>query len=244
MRKKNPAEPEFDIAEIPAITGRTVKGGADIPQAVVNRLPVYFRRLRELINRDVLKISSEELADICGVTASQLRQDMKYFGGLGQRGYGYNVMRIYNSISETLGVGRKYSAVIIGAGDLGTALCGSRLFEQRGVWVKGVFDVSKKKIGKTVADVTVSDASELKAFCRGRDIDIAVICCPSRTAEELYGMLRGTGVRGVWNFSPSQLDPAVLGVPVVNICTGDSLMMLTHEMSVRENGKNENKDQL
>ncbi len=237
MRRKDREEPEFDINAIPGIAGRNVKSGAEIPQSVINRLPRYFRCLRELLNRDIVRVSSEQLSQAVDVTACQLRADMKYFGGLGQRGYGYNVMKLYNSISEVLGVGKKYTAVIIGAGNLGKALAQSRLFEQRGVWIKGVFDISKKKQGTTVADSEVSDVSVMRGFCRDNGIDIAVICCPSRSAEELYSLIEGTGVKGVWNFSPSELDPAVLGVPVVNICTGDSLMLLTHEMSLKENGK-------
>ena len=239
MRKKTPAEPEFDINAIPSITGRAAKNDEAIPQPVINRLPRYFRCLRSLLNRDTGRISSEQLAQMAGVSACQLRQDMKYFGGLGQRGYGYNVMRLYNSISETLGVGRKYTAVIIGAGKLGKALAESRLFEQRGVWIKGVFDISEKAIGETVSDVAVLDVSQLKKFCRERSIDIAVLCCPSRTPEELYSLIDGTGVKGVWNFSPCELDPQTLKVPAVNICTGDSLMLLTHEMSLKEKEKNE-----
>lgn len=241
MRKKEPEDTGFDINSIPGIAGRSPKNSCEMPQALINRLPVYFRCLRDLINRDVLKISSRELSDICGVSPAQLRQDMKYFGGLGQRGYGYNVMRLYNSISETLGVGRKYSAVIIGAGRLGEALYESRLFEQRGVWVKGVFDVSREKAGKEFGDVTVRGTEELCDFCRENRIDIAVICFPCLEKEEVTGLLKDCGVSGVWNFSQVRLDGEELGVPVENICTGDSLMMLTYEMSVRDNRKDENK---
>lgn len=237
MKKTDNPASEFDITEIPGITGRSSKNENEIPQSVINRLPRYFRYLRELLNHDTVRISSQQLSDLMGISACQLRQDLKYFGGLGQRGYGYNVKRLYNSISEELGVSRKYTAVIIGAGKLGRALSESRLFEQRGVWIKGVFDTDAEKLGGTVADAEISDVSALRGFCRKNEIDIAVICCPSKTPDELYALLEGAGVKGVWNFSPCEVDPRVLGVPAVNICTGDSLMLLTHEMAEKEDRK-------
>ena len=234
-RKKTAPEDELDIMEIPAIADMTpARPEEEIPDSVIRRLPRYFRCLRELLNRDVMKISSSELSSLTGVSASQLRQDLKYFGGLGQRGYGYNVKRLYTGISERLGVGKKYTAVIVGAGNLGRALSNSRLFEQRGVWIKGVFDVSDSAIGGQIGDNTVKNVSELKDFCRNSKIDIAVLCIPSADQAELVSMLDGTGVKGVWNFSPCEIDENKIGVPVVNLCTADSLMYLTYEISSKQ----------
>ena len=234
-RKKTAPEEELDIIEIPAIADMTpARPEEEIPDSVIRRLPRYFRCLRELLNRDVMKISSSELSDLTGVSASQLRQDLKYFGGLGQRGYGYNVKRLYTGISERLGVGKKYTAVIIGAGNLGTALSNSRLFEQRGVWIKGVFDVSEKIIGGQIGENTVKNVSELKDFCRNSKIDIAVLCIPSSDQAELVSLLEGTGVKGVWNFSPCEIDENAVNIPVVNLCTADSLMYLTYEISSKQ----------
>lgn len=236
--KKIPQREEFDITVIPAIADRAASvPDCDIPETVVKRLPRYFRCLRELYNRDIMKISSAELSELTGLSAPQLRQDLKYFGGLGQRGYGYNVKKLYTCISEYLGVGKKYTAVIIGAGNLGKALSNSRLLEQRGVWVKGVFDISDKVIGKTVADNTVRHVKELKDFCKQNRIDIAVLCIPANDGEELCKIIKDTGVRGVWNFSPCEIDEKAVGVPTVNICAADSLMMLMREMSEQEDKK-------
>jgi redox-sensing transcriptional repressor len=230
--KKVPEQQEFDITGIPAIADRaTAVPDEQIPDAVIKRLPRYFRCLRELYNRDIMKISSTELSEITGLSAPQLRQDLKYFGGLGQRGYGYNVKKLYTCISEYLGVGKKYTAVIIGAGNLGKALSNSRLLEQRGVWIKGVFDISDKVIGRTVADNTVRHVKELKEFCKNNRVDIAVLCIPANESTELCDIISGTGVRGVWNFSPCEIDEKAVGVPVVNICAADSLMILMREMS-------------
>jgi len=240
MKKRQPEE-DLDILNIPAIADMTQqKPDGQIPESVIKRLPRYFRCLRELYNRDVMKISSKELSDITGLSAPQLRQDLKYFGGLGQRGYGYNVKKLYTCISEFLGVGRKYTAVIIGAGNLGTALSNSRLFEQRGVWVKGIFDRSDKVCGKVIADNTVRNIKELPEFCKNNDIDIAVLCIPANESGQLCGALSGCRVRGIWNFSPCELDEKSMGVPVVNICTADSLMMLMFEMCGQRDNKDEN----
>ena len=234
-RKQNSPEDDLDIIGIPAIADMTVsRAEEEIPDAVIKRLPRYFRCLRELLNRDVMKISSSELSEMTGVSASQLRQDLKYFGGLGQRGYGYNVKRLYTGISDKLGVGRKYTAVIIGAGNLGKAISNSLLLEQRGVWVKGVFDISKDAVGTVIGENTVADVSELKKFCRGGRIDIAVLCIPASDQTELIELLDGTDVKGVWNFSPCEIDEKKLNIPVVNLCTADSLMYLTYEMTCRQ----------
>lgn len=242
-RKQTPGEDDLDIIGIPAISDMTVsRPGEEIPDAVIKRLPKYFRCLRELLNRDVMKISSNELSEITGVSAPQLRQDLKYFGGLGQRGYGYNVKRLYTGISERLGVGKKYTAVIIGAGNLGKAISKSLLLEQRGVWVKGVFDISSDVIGTVVGENTVKDVSELKRFCADGKIDIAVVCIPCADEAELVGMFDKTNIKGVWNFSPCEIRPDSLDIPVVNLCTADSLMYLTYEMTRRqERDNNENK---
>lgn len=236
MSRKMPTpEDELEMIGIPAIADMTVSRPDDeIPDSVIKRLPRYFRCLRELLNRDVMKISSGELSQLTGVSASQLRQDLKYFGGLGQRGYGYNVKRLYSGISDLLGVGKKYTAVIIGAGNLGKALSNSRLFEQRGVWVKGVFDVSDKVIGTKIGENTVKNADGLKDFCRSSKIDIAVLCIPASDQSELLKLIEGCGFSGVWNFSPCEISPGALSIPVVNLCTADSLMYLTYEMTSKQ----------
>lgn len=239
MRKKqNVQEEPDDIYSIPAIADRAVsQPECVIPEAVVKRLPRYFRCLRGLLNNDVMKISSSELSDLTGVNAAQLRQDLKYFGGLGQRGYGYNVKKLYTSISEQLGVTKKYTAVLIGAGNLGRAIINSRLCEQRGVWIKAVFDGSPSVIGKEIGDRKVSDVAELRRFCRENKTDIAVLCIPADAKSELLGIIKDCGFKGVWNFSPCELDDSDAGAKVENICTGDSLSALLYRMCEDEREK-------
>ena len=120
----------------------------EISQAVVSRLPRYFRYLGELKDSGVERISSQELSDIMHVTASQIRQDFNNFGGFGQQGYGYNVEYLYNEIANILGLHEKHHLVLIGAGNLGQAIANYMNFERRGFLITGIFDVNKEIIGK------------------------------------------------------------------------------------------------
>ena len=135
-----------------------------VSPAVIKRLPRYFRYLRELIREGTMRISSGELAARMHVTASQIRQDLNCFGGFGQQGYGYNVQYLYTKISELLGVGEGYSAVIVGAGNLGRALIRNSMFEKRGVDVIAAFDIDPQQIGRVISDVTVHPMSEMVEF--------------------------------------------------------------------------------
>ena len=135
-----------------------------ISNAVIRRLPRYFRYLRELIRNDIMRISSRELSEKMNITASQIRQDLNCFGGFGQQGYGYNVKFLYSEISHILGVDNGISAVIIGIGNMGKALVNNPLFEKRGIKVMGLFDTDPNVIGKTYGDLTVMDANNVSAY--------------------------------------------------------------------------------
>ena len=115
----------------------------EISQAVIRRLPRYYRYLGELLESGVERISSNELSKRMKVTASQIRQDLNNFGGFGQQRYGYNVKYLYTEIGKILGLNEKHKFVIIGAGNLGQALANYAAFENRGFVLKGLFDVSR-----------------------------------------------------------------------------------------------------
>ena len=112
----------------------------EISQAVVSRLPRYFRYLGELKDEGVERISSQELSKLMRVTASQIRQDFNNFGGFGQQGYGYNVEYLYTEIGKILGLDQTHRLIIIGAGHLGQAIANYMNFERRGFLIKGLFD--------------------------------------------------------------------------------------------------------
>ena len=201
-----------------------------ISVAVIRRLPRYFRYLRELLNQGIDHISSAELAQLMDVTASQIRQDLNCFGGFGQQGYGYNVENLYGQICELLGVSEGYCAVIVGAGNLGRALVRSPMFERRGVSPVAMFDVADNVVGTTVGDVPVYHMSELTGFCLSHKVDIGILTLPKDQAQSALAALEEGGVRGIWNFTSSELDPRLEGSVVENVHLGDSLMTLCYRM--------------
>ena len=216
---------------------RTYKRGNDysaVSPAVITRLPRYFRYLRELLHHDILRISSSELSEMMNVTASQIRQALNFFGGFGQQGYGYNVKYLYGKISDILGVSSNFNAVIIGAGNLGHAIAGSNMFEHRNMNLIGIFDVAPAIIGKKIADYRVMDMAELPAFAKKRPIDIAILTVPKEFAQETAQTIANIGIKGLWNFTSTELDLKVHGIMVENVHMGDSLMRLMYEINNNE----------
>ncbi len=205
----------------------------NVSPAVIKRLPRYFRYLRELIREGKLRISSSELSARMHVTASQIRQDLNCFGGFGQQGYGYNVNYLYTKISELLGVGEGYSAIIVGAGNLGRALARNQMFEKRGVDVIGIFDIDAQIVGRAVGDLTVSHMDTLDAFFAENHVDIAVLTIPKAMTAEVMKHLAALGVRGIWNFTGMEAEGLCPGVAVENVHLGDSLMTLCYELRTR-----------
>jgi len=128
----------------------------NISMAVIKRLPKYHRYLRELLRNDVDRISSKELGEKIGFTASQIRQDLNCFGDFGQQGYGYNVKELLNEISGILGLTKEYKMIIIGAGNIGQAIANYTTFEKLAFNLIGIFDVNPKLIGLKIRDVKVT----------------------------------------------------------------------------------------
>ena len=140
--------------------------GKEISQAVISRLPRYFRYLGELKDEGIERISSQELSDIMKVTASQIRQDFNNFGGFGQQGYGYKVEYLYEEIGKILGLDKKHNLIIIGAGNLGQALANYMNFERRGFLFKGMFDNNPSLYGKKIREMEVKPMEELSDFVK------------------------------------------------------------------------------
>ena len=209
-----------------------------VSQAVIKRLPRYFRYLRELIREGKMRISSSELSAMMNVTASQIRQDLNCFGGFGQQGYGYNVNYLYAKISEILGVGAGLCAVVIGIGDLGRALVRTTMFEKRGVDIIGLFDIDPALVGKQMNGHTIRHVDTLERFCEQNRVDFAVLTVPKSAAEEIAARLADCGVRGLWNFTglELQLEDDAKRPPIVeNVHLGDSLMTLSYRLCADKN---------
>ncbi len=202
----------------------------EISQAVVGRLPRYFRYLGELKDEGVERISSQELSELMKVTASQIRQDFNNFGGFGQQGYGYNVEFLYKEISKILGLDNQHNFVIIGAGNLGRALGNYMNFERRGFIFKGMFDENPDLVGTDVRGIKVMPMEEMECFVRDNDIDIAVLTIPKTSAVEVADRLVQNGIRAIWNFAHVDLNvPA--GIQVENVHLSDSLMKLSYNIN-------------
>ena len=202
-----------------------------VSSAVIRRLPRYFRYLRELIRMGKTRVSSAELSRMMNLTASQIRQDLNCFGGFGQQGYGYNVNYLYTKICELLGVGFGFRAAVIGAGNLGTALVSSPMFENRGMDVVAMFDVSPTVIGKRIGNATVYPMAELEEKLRTLSVEIVILTLPKEYAHEVAARLAATDIHGIWNFTGKELNIGNSGIVVENVHIGDSLMTLCYEVA-------------
>ncbi|KPU43643.1 redox-sensing transcriptional repressor Rex [Oxobacter pfennigii] len=201
-----------------------------ISMAVVRRLPKYHRYLLELIRNDVDRISSKELSDRIGFTASQIRQDLNNFGDFGQQGYGYNVKDLYNEISNILGLHANYNMVIAGAGNLGQAIAGYSNFEKEGFRVKALFDINPKLIGLSIRDIEIFDIDNLRNYLHDNKVDIGIICTPRVQAQKVADVMVKNGITAIWNFAPTDLD-VPRGVIVENVHLLDSLLTLTYRVN-------------
>lgn len=205
----------------------------EISAAVIKRLPRYYRYLGELLEKDVVRISSKELSERMNVTASQIRQDLNHFGGFGQQGYGYNVEYLYSEIGKILGLDRKNSVIIVGAGNLGQALANYTDFERRGFYICGIFDVSPQKIGKSIRGIEVRPMEQIENFIRENQITIAVLTIPKENAPKVAAELARYGIKAIWNFAPTDLH---LPQEVVseNVHLAESLMRLSYKLRTAE----------
>lgn len=202
----------------------------EISQAVIRRLPRYYRYLGELLENGVERISSNDLSKRMKVTASQIRQDLNNFGGFGQQGYGYNVKYLYTEIGKILGLEEDHNIVIIGAGNLGQALANYAAFEKRGFILKGIFDVNPKLEGVAIRGVPIRMMDDLKPFVQSNNIDIAVLTIPKEKAIEVANMLVDNGVRAIWNFAHTDLNLPE-NIIVENVHLSESLMQLSYNIS-------------
>lgn len=207
-----------------------------ISDAVIRRLPGYYRYLRELEKIGITRISSQELGARMGLTASQIRQDINCFGTLGQQGYGYNVSDLRSHIGSILGLDTPHSMVIVGAGNIGQAVAWYPGFSQRGFEPVAMFDVKPELIGTVIRGVPVYDTQDLVSFLKEHPVRIGVIATPSRAAQQAAQALVDGGVHAIWNFAPMDLKVPE-NVAINNVHLTDSLLVLTyrlHQMELNE----------
>lgn len=200
----------------------------NISNSVIRRLPRYYRFLGELEDQQISKISSRELSERMHLTASQIRQDLNCFGGFGQQGYGYNVSELRKEIGRILGVDKHRKTILIGAGNLGTALAVHINFEKSGCGLIGIFDSNKKIVGNPLGKLTITDIDDLEKFCRENKPEVAVLCIPKSVTKEIVDRLTELGVRSFWNFSHYDINVEHKNIIVENVHLGDSLLTLSY----------------
>ena len=202
----------------------------DISQAVIRRMPRYYRYLGELLDDGVERISSNELSARMRVTASQIRQDLNNFGGFGQQGYGYNVKYLYDEIAKILGINQQHNIIVIGAGNLGQALANYMKFEKRGFVIIGLFDVNPALKGVSVRGIQVRMMEELQSFVKEQRVDIAALTMPKEQADQTANMLVDLGIHAIWNFAHFDLELPE-HVVVENVHLSDGLMQLSYNIA-------------
>lgn len=201
----------------------------EISKAVIKRLPRYYRYLGDLMDEGCERVSSKELSERMHVTASQIRQDLNNFGGFGQQGYGYNVKYLYNEIGKILGMEKNYDVIIIGAGNLGSALSGYSDFARRGFKVTAIFDTDSAKIGRLIHGIKILSDRELEDYIKTNKPDIAALTLPRDAAADVAAHLVKWGIGAIWNFAPVDLRLPE-SVVVENIHLSDSLMRISYAL--------------
>jgi redox-sensing transcriptional repressor len=200
-----------------------------IPKVVIERLPRYYRYFDWLEDK-YEKISSKKLGTLMGSSASQVRLDLSYFGDFGQQGYGYNVKKLKQELANILCINMERKVIIVGAGNIGRALTRYNAFGENGFRLEALFDVKAVLIGEKINGVTIHDAGELGSFVKTNSIDIAIIAVPKDVANEVANTLIASGIKGILNFAPMDLDVDP-GFPVENIHIIDKALALSFMIS-------------
>lgn len=199
---------------------RSAKNNIDssgISKTTAMRLPYYLRTLRGLLENNVYRTSSTELAKLMNMTPSRIRQDMSALGVNGLKGYGYDVKTLYTSILDIAGIREEFSAVILGTKEMISMLCARPVFIRQGVALKKTFETSSPSV-----------IDEFEEYCKASPIDIVVLATENEYTQSALAALGRLNVKGVWNFSDTKLK---LHIPVKNIWIDDSLTSLCFELN-------------
>ena len=201
-----------------------------ISDSVIKRLPRYYRFLGELKATGLTRISTRELSERMGLTASQIRQDLNCFGGFGQQGYGYNIELLQSEIGHIIGLDTPKTAILIGIGNLGRAVTMHINFESKGFRLIGLFDSKESLVGQVIKNLPIRSTNTIDEFCKENLPDAAILCIPKNAAMVMADQLVGLGIKGFWNFSHYDLALKYPGVKVENVHFGDSLMTLSYRL--------------
>lgn len=202
-----------------------------VSNAVIRRLPRYYQTLDALYREGTVRISSSSLGRSMGITASQIRQDLSCFGEFGQQGYGYNIADLRREIAEILGMNNSYTAVLLGAGNLGRALMRNFSFGKTGFSLTAAFDTDPATIGREINGLTVRGLDELDSYLAEHPTSVGVLTVPRAVAQDMTERLITGGVKGIWNFTNAEIDVGRSGVIVESVHFADSLLALSYLIS-------------
>lgn len=174
----------------------------EIPEVVINRLPVYARALSELAARGESVVSSQALGELLDVTPAQIRKDLSYFGRFGKQGRGYNVASLLSKLQEILGIDRQWRLLLVGVGRLGQAIAEYGGFGPQGFHITAAFDANPAVIGTEVGGVNVRDIEELDSYLASNRIDIGIVAVPAHEAQQVVNKLVKAGIRAILNYAP------------------------------------------
>ncbi|MFO7952096.1 MAG: redox-sensing transcriptional repressor Rex [Bacillota bacterium] len=205
----------------------------NISKSVIKRLPVYLRILDKLTRRDIEMVSSKELSNESGFTAEQIRKDLAYFGAFGTRGAGYNTFYLREKIIKIIGLDSKTDTVVLGAGNLGTALTRYNLTKNPYVNVVAAFDKDPKVIGKKIQDIEVLPVEKAPEIIREKEIKVCLISVPAETAQEIADLVVENGIKAILNFAPVKLNVPE-GIHVHNADLTIELQSLIYYSSAEE----------
>ncbi len=201
---------------------------------VIRRMPRYLRKLDELTEAGITRISSFDLGHQLGLTPSQIRQDFSCFGEFGQQGYGYNVAALREQVAAILGMDRGFHAVLIGVGNIGRALMENFCFSEWGFHLLCAFDIKPELIGTELSGVPIRDMAEMERFLSDNAVDVAVLAVPKEAARRVTERLTACGIGAIWNFTNVELTDPNSNILVENIHFSDSLLSLSYFISERK----------
>ena len=176
-----------------------------ISDSTISRLSKYYRTLGRLIDKKVKTVSSDEIAEIDGVTSAQVRKDLSFFGTFGKRGLGYNTIDLQNNIGTILGLYKKWNVALVGIGNIGRALVDYQEFKKQGFIIKLLLDNDEEKIGELVGGLEVKSFANAVEYLEEDKIQIAIVAVPANVAQGVVNSLTEAGVKAILNFAPLSL---------------------------------------
>jgi len=202
-----------------------------ISDNTIRRLPRYLRTLEKLREQGETRISSYGLGQLLGIGSSRIRQDLSHFGTFGVQGYGYSVTALRDAISKVLGMDHKFSAVLVGCGNIGKALLCNFDFAACGINLMTGFDVSSEVVGTTHNGIEIKSMEELDCYLTENHIDLAVLCVPKEVAVSTADILTRNGIKAIWNFTNIDIIEPGSQILVENVHFSDSLLALSYYLS-------------